>query len=158
MALAPNDSFFTYRTEYGPISICAKDDKIIRVALGRLRSTGEERPSATTNECATQLMEYFAGKRTIFDIPLLLQGTDFQKRAWERMLEIPYAQTCTATEIAELLGSPGASSAVGAAVRHNPLVVLVPAHRVVAASGRVEPNDRSARLRKAFRELERRFS
>lgn len=158
MASASDPNYFVYRTEYGPVSIGAVGERVRRVALGSVRLEGCERPSAVTNACANQLMQYFAGKRTLFDVPVLLEGSEFQMQVWDYVRQIPYGQTRTATEVAELIGHAGANRAVGSAVRKNPLVVLVPAHRVVAANGRIEPADRGAQLRHAFRELERRFS
>ncbi|WP_165060636.1 methylated-DNA--[protein]-cysteine S-methyltransferase [Adlercreutzia sp. ZJ154] len=158
MNRAPQRNFFIYRTEYGPVSIGAYKDNICRMVLGNQLLEGEKRPSAVTNKCANQLMEYFSGKRTVFDVPILLEGSDFQLKVWNRILQIPYAQTCTATDVAQLIGHPKASSAVGSAIRQNPLVILVPAHRVVTTSGRIEANDKNAQLRRAFLELERRYA
>ena len=158
MAGALDLNSFIYRTAYGPLSIGARGERICRVALGSAPLAGDERPSAATNACANQLMEYFAGKRTVFDVLLLMDGTSFQMQVWECVRQIPSAQTRTATEVAELIGHPGAARAVGAALRQNPLAVLVPAHRVIAANGRVDAADRAAQLRRAFRELEQRFA
>lgn len=146
-----------YRTPYGLMTISASGPEICGVMLGA-QGAGAARPSEATNACATQLLEYFAGKRAVFTVPLLMEGTDFQRKVWEAICGIPYGQTRTATEIAELIGKPHANRAVGQAVRANPLAVLVPAHRVIAASGRVEPADQGAQLRAAFRKLEQGFS
>lgn len=153
---SPN--YFVYRTAFGPVTIGAHAERICRIALGASALEGDERPSAATNACANQLMEYFAGKRTVFDVPVLLRGTDFQVQVWECAQRIPYGQVRTAAEAAEIVGHTGAARAVGSAVRKNPIAVVVPAHRIVAASGRVEPDDTAAQLRRAFRELEQRFA
>lgn len=153
-----SSNFFVYRTAFGPVTIGACGERICRVALGTGPLEGDERPSAVTNACANQLMEYFAGKRTAFDVPVLLNGTDFQAQVWECAQRIPYGQVRTATEVAEIIGHAGAARAVGNAVRKNPIAVVVPAHRVVPASGRVEPDDAAAQLRRAFRDLEQRFA
>lgn len=153
---SPN--YFVYRTAFGPVTIGARAERICRITLGTSPLEGDERPSAATNACANQLMEYFAGKRTVFDVPVLLRGSDFQAQVWECAQRIPYGQVRTATEVAEIIGHGGAARAVGSAVRKNPIAVVVPAHRIVAASGRVEPDDAAAQLRRAFRELEQRFA
>lgn len=82
-----------------------------------------------------QLAQYFAGKRTSFDVPLAFEGTDFQARVWRALTEIPFGTTTTYGELAKRIGKkdwPGAR-AVGAANGQNPLVVIVPCHRVIGA-------------------------
>lgn len=82
-----------------------------------------------------QLDAYFAGELTEFDLPLHLVGTPFQLRVWEQLRLIPYGETRTYGELAEALGSPGASRAVGLANGKNPVSIVVPCHRVVGAGG-----------------------
>ena len=88
-----------------------------------------------SEETSIQLDEYFAGKRWSFNLKLDLQGTDFQKKVWQAMLEIPHGQTLTYGEIARKIGKPGSARAVGMACNKNPLLVIVPCHRVVGANG-----------------------
>ncbi|MEO7421631.1 MAG: methylated-DNA--[protein]-cysteine S-methyltransferase [Ornithinibacter sp.] len=83
-----------------------------------------------------QLTEYFAGQRRLFDLPLRPTGTDFQRRVWRLLSDIPWGRTITYGAIAADLGlPPGASRAVGAANGANPLPVVVPCHRVIGADG-----------------------
>jgi methylated-DNA-[protein]-cysteine S-methyltransferase len=82
-----------------------------------------------------QLAEYFAGSRTAFDVPLALQGTDFQRRVWEALLEIPYGETVSYGELARRIESPRAVRAVGLANGRNPVAVIVPCHRVIGSDG-----------------------
>jgi methylated-DNA-[protein]-cysteine S-methyltransferase len=86
-------------------------------------------------EAERQLGEYFEGARTVFDVPLDLQGTDFQKRVWAQLLEIPYGETRSYGDLARALGDPQMAQAVGAANGNNPISIVVPCHRVVGASG-----------------------
>ena len=86
-------------------------------------------------DTAAQLREYFAGTRSSFDVPLDLQGTDFQRAVWNALLNIAPGRTTTYGEIARELGVPSASRAVGAAVGRNPVSIIVPCHRVVGSSG-----------------------
>ncbi|WP_251212993.1 methylated-DNA--[protein]-cysteine S-methyltransferase [Adlercreutzia murintestinalis] len=151
-------TYFTYRTPYGPLTIGGERERIYRVALGHLAFEGERRPSAATNACADQLLEYFAGKRTSFTVDLLVEGTLFQKEVWQAIGDIPYGQVRTATHIAHVIGRPNANRAVGQAVSSNPLAILIPAHRVTSASGRTVDTDRAAQLRAALRKLERSFA
>ncbi|MCP5028660.1 MAG: methylated-DNA--[protein]-cysteine S-methyltransferase [Actinomycetia bacterium] len=83
----------------------------------------------------TQLVEYFAGDRTDFDLPLQLEGTDFQKEAWLALAGIPYGQTISYGRQAERIGRPGAFRAVGSANGQNPVPIVLPCHRVVGADG-----------------------
>ena len=82
-----------------------------------------------------QLLEYFEGKRTAFDLPLDLRGTPFQLEVWRALLAIPYGETRSYAEIARAVGRPAAVRAVGAANGANPIAIVVPCHRVIAADG-----------------------
>lgn len=86
---------------------------------------------------AHQLKLYFQGKLTHFDVPLMPYGTDFQKNVWDALLQIPYGETRSYQEIAELIGSPRATRAVGTANAHNPLCIFIPCHRVIRSSGEI---------------------
>ena len=83
----------------------------------------------------TQFGEYFAGERRRFDLPLAPRGTEFQRRVWRALREIPYGQTLSYGELARRIGNPSASRAVGLANGANPLPVIVPCHRVIGADG-----------------------
>ena len=84
-----------------------------------------------------QLREYFAGKRTDFDLPLSPQGTEFQRTVWQRLQEIPYGETISYGELAKRVGNPKASRAVGAANGQNPIPIVIPCHRVIGANGKL---------------------
>ena len=84
---------------------------------------------------ARELDEYFGGTRKSFDHPLELDGTDFQRAVWNELLAIPFGELISYGQLAERLGKPGASRAVGSANGANPVPVLVPCHRVIAAGG-----------------------
>ncbi len=82
-----------------------------------------------------QIREYFAGKRTEFDLPLDLQGTPNQQLVWQGLLEIPFGETMTYGQLATRVGSPRAARAVGTACGRNPVSVIVPCHRVIGTDG-----------------------
>ncbi|MCO6006119.1 methylated-DNA--[protein]-cysteine S-methyltransferase [Actinoallomurus purpureus] len=82
-----------------------------------------------------QLCAYFAGELTAFDLPIAPSGTDFQQRVWRRLAAIPYGETLTYGRIAADIGRPGAARAVGAAGGRTPVPIILPCHRVIAASG-----------------------
>lgn len=149
-------TYYVYRTPYGPISIGATRKAVTAVVLGEAALPGEERPTALTNRCATELMEYLAGKRRAFTVAAAPAGTDFQQRVWRVLRDVPYGRTVTTAEVAAAIGSPDSYRMVGAAVRANPVAVLVPCHRVVGANGRTPGAGRAARMREACLKLERR--
>jgi methylated-DNA-[protein]-cysteine S-methyltransferase len=98
-------------------------------------SAGSASAEAHLDRAQVQLAEYFEGTRRTFDLELDPAGTDFQLRAWNALRAIPFGQTISYGEQAAELGEPGAARAVGAANGRNPLSIVVPCHRVVAASG-----------------------
>ena len=125
----------------GPLTVLASDNGVHAIAFG---SDQTERvkinlPRAVNhpiiNAAVEQLAMYFEGTLKIFDLPLDLRGTDFQKQVWKLLLEIPFGETRTYGDIACTLGNVGASQAVGAANGKNPVAIVVPCHRVIGASG-----------------------
>lgn len=95
----------------------------------------EERPDLPVfEETCRWLDEYFSGKRPDVIPPLVMRGSDFRKRVWQRLLEIPYGQTVTYGQLARSLGCRSAQ-AIGGAVGHNPLTLIIPCHRVAGTNG-----------------------
>jgi methylated-DNA-[protein]-cysteine S-methyltransferase len=88
-------------------------------------------------ETAHQLDAYFAKKLKIFTIPLLPQGTTFQKQVWQALVEIPFGETCSYGDIATKIKNPKSSRAVGMANNRNPIAIIIPCHRVIGASGKL---------------------
>jgi len=84
-----------------------------------------------------QLTEYFAGDRQTFDLPIKLTGTPFQLRVWQELVRIPFGTTITYAQLAERIGKPTASRAVGHANGRNPISIIVPCHRVIGADGKL---------------------
>lgn len=87
------------------------------------------------SQAVDEMNEYFAGKRTKFNVPLDLQGTPFQVRVWKELLKIPFGKTCSYRDIAKKIKNPKAVRAVGGANGKNPVCIIVPCHRVIAADG-----------------------
>lgn len=87
------------------------------------------------NQTKRELEEYFSGTRQKFQIPLDVEGSEFQKKVWNQLRKIPYGKTCAYKDIATKLSDPNASRAVGTANGKNPLWIIVPCHRVITASG-----------------------
>jgi methylated-DNA-[protein]-cysteine S-methyltransferase len=88
-------------------------------------------------EAARQLDQYFAGKRKAFDLPLAVSGTQFQEQVWLALAEIPYGETISYAELARWVGRPQAFRAVGQANGANPIPIILPCHRVIAADGTI---------------------
>jgi methylated-DNA-[protein]-cysteine S-methyltransferase len=100
-----------------------------------MNDSEEDASTGPLPEAVRQLEEYFAGNRRDFDLPLCLNGTLFQQRAWSALTEIPYGETWSYGELAKRIGNPNASRAVGLANGRNPISILVPCHRVIGADG-----------------------
>lgn len=105
-----------------------------RLLLG-LNATFEEKKTPLLTKVSNQLDEYFAGERTQFDIPLLTVGTDFQKRVWEALQEIPFGKTWSYLELAREMGDEKAVRAVAAANGANALSIIIPCHRIIGSDG-----------------------
>ncbi len=125
----------------GLLTILASDNGVHAIAFGSDRTEQAKiNLSRAVNHpiidaTIKQLAMYFEGTLKVFDLPLDLCGTDFQKRVWKLLLEIPFGETRTYGDIARALGNAGASQAVGAANGKNPVAIVVPCHRVIGASG-----------------------
>lgn len=94
-------------------------------------------PSPLQREVDKQMREYFEGKRKEFDLPLRPEGTVFQKKVWNALLEIPFGETRSYQDIANAVGSPKACRAVGMANHQNPIIIVIPCHRVIGKSGKL---------------------
>jgi methylated-DNA-[protein]-cysteine S-methyltransferase len=127
----------TLRTAVGLLRVTADDVGI--VAIERVNRSvevvGGTKANRHAEQAVRQLREYFAGKRRRFDVPLHLEGTAFQERAWAVMRKIPYGATISYAQQAKQIGKPRATRAVGTANGANPIPVIVPCHRVVASDG-----------------------
>ena len=84
-----------------------------------------------------QIGEYFEGRRSTFSVPVRLNGPEFYRRVWSALCDIPYGETISYGELARRVGEPDAARAVGAANGANPIVIIVPCHRVIGADGKL---------------------
>jgi methylated-DNA-[protein]-cysteine S-methyltransferase len=107
-------------------------DKRIKNALS---TTYVKEACATTNETIRQLGEYFANKRQLFDLPLLMLGTDFQQTVWNSLLNIPYGTTHSYLQLAKSIGNEKAVRAVATANGANAMSIIIPCHRVIGSNG-----------------------
>ena len=116
----------------GPLTLFAEDDFLTALVYG---DYGGYDDIPLFREARRQLDEYFDGQRQAFHLPLRPEGTEFQKKVWQVLCRIPYGQMISYRELAPRVGAPRAFQAVGQANGHNPLPILIPCHRVIAANG-----------------------
>lgn len=102
-----------------------------------LAAAKKVRKHPVLDKAEKQLREYFAGKRTAFDVPLSPTGTPFQKKVWKGLTQIPFGETLSYGGLARKIKSPKAMRAVGAANGRNPIAIIVPCHRVIGENGKL---------------------
>ena len=149
-------SMWFYESKIGRVGITEKDGKITNVYI-----TGDELPqdvqiceTPLLKEAIRQLESYFAGELTEFTLPLEPSGTDFMKKVWAALCEIPYGKTATYREVAEKVGVPKGARAVGLANNRNPIPIFIPCHRVIGADGSLTGYRGGLEIKKRLLELE----
>ena len=129
-------NYFCYDTEIGRIKISEKDEKIIGLVFSDYKKENEiEKETDAIRKTYLQLKEYLSGKRKNFDIEIEMIGTEFQKKVWKELLNIPYGETRSYKDIAIAIGNEKACRAVGNANNKNPIAIIVPCHRVIGSNG-----------------------
>ena len=130
---------FMYKTDIGEIGIMENG-----MAITHLYFAGEKIPEGTSiketpllKKAGEQLLDYLAGKRKFFELPLAAQGTVFQQNVWKALQEIPYGATCSYGEVAKNIGNPKACRAVGMSNNKNPIPIFIPCHRVIGTNGKL---------------------
>jgi methylated-DNA-[protein]-cysteine S-methyltransferase len=129
----------TIDSPVGSLLLSASDGRLTQLSF---RSSSiaspaahDPRESEVLEATKRQLDEYFARRRSRFQIPIDLHGSDFHRRVWQLLLEIPYGETISYGKLAEMVGVAGEARAVGAANGANPIAIIVPCHRVIGADG-----------------------
>ena len=114
-------------------------DGRIEKTVGKLKmhlpEGGEEDDTALLERVTQELDEYFAGARRELDVPLLLAGTEFQRKVWNALPEVKYGETATYKDLAKSIGRPASVRAVASAVGANPISIIIPCHRIVGSNG-----------------------
>jgi len=147
-----SDTYFTYNTPHGPLTLRATTRGICEVAFDGAAMSGRNVATSVTNQAANELQEYLAGKRREFNVALDPQGSAFQKAVWTEVSNICYGDTSTAADIAAALGKPGSHRSVGTAIRANKLAPFIPTHRIVIANA----TGKQAKIFRALVSLEQR--
>lgn len=119
----------------GVLRILSNGDGITEIKF--MEFDGPEDPDVHTESAKTQLREYFEENRSVFQLDLQPQGTDFEQRVWKQLLEIPQGSTTSYGKIAKKLGDEKASQAVGKANGKNPIAIVIPCHRVIGADNKL---------------------
>jgi methylated-DNA-[protein]-cysteine S-methyltransferase len=119
-------------SDAGLVAVLWQDDRPGRVPLG---PTSQAPDHPVLAETEAQLAAYFAGERRAFDLPLDFRGTEFQRAVWSALLDIPFGETRSYSQLARAIGRPSASRAVGAANGRNPISIIAPCHRMIGGSG-----------------------
>ena len=129
---------YLYSSPIGELTIVVEDELLKGLHFGD-EPDGErvEEVEGLIKETVAALNAYFAGELKEFTLPLSPEGTDFQQRTWQSLCDIPYGETRSYKEVAEMAGSPKAARAVGMANNRNPIAIIIPCHRVVGADGKL---------------------
>ncbi len=131
-----------------------KRDSVDNRIKNALKADFVEQNDAVLDETRAQLDAYFKGERTNFDIPLLLVGTDFQKKVWQALLQVPYGTTSTYAQLASDIDKAKAVRAVANANGANPIGVIVPCHRIIGTDGTLTGYAGGLPIKKYLLELE----
>jgi methylated-DNA-[protein]-cysteine S-methyltransferase len=123
-------------TKFGTVEVRADQEGVTSIRFTQDNSVVAN-GCLHTQQTIKQLKEYFAGKRTQFNLCLNAKGTDFQNQVWRQLATIEYGQTCSYADIAKSINNPKAVRAVGAANGRNPLTIVVPCHRVIGSNGKL---------------------
>jgi len=128
--------YYFYKTPIGRLQIFADSEYITRISFfeKKVRDAIEEE-TPLIKKMYLELEEYFTGKRKSFDVPVKPNGTFFQQSVWKALQAIPYGETRSYKQIAEMIGKPTACRAVGMANNRNPIPIVIPCHRVVGTNG-----------------------
>ena len=133
-----SDFYGWMNTPVGLLIVEANDDGVTKVEFEAPEPVDvlpEAKPNPVVELALQQLEEYFAGKRQQFDLPLAAKGTEFRQQVWGALLDIPYGDTTSYSDIAHTLNNHKAVRAVGAANGANPIAIVVPCHRVIGKNG-----------------------
>lgn len=142
----------------GRLAVGVEDGAVTDIHFERSRDWPQNYVEGETplhREAFRQLEEYFAGSRRLFDLPLAPAGTDFQLRCWNALRAIPYGETRSYGDVARAVGSPRAFRAVGMANNRNPIVIVIPCHRVIGSDGKLVGFGGGLDVKASLLELER---
>lgn len=129
--------YYYVESPIGKLTLISEGRDLIGLYFGEVESEGDYEESHVIKEALIQLEEYFKRERKEFSIPLKFYGTDFQKKCWNELLNIPYGETRSYKDIAKLVGCPKGYRAVGNSNNKNPISIIAPCHRVIGSGGKL---------------------
>ena len=148
--------WYSYQTKIGSILIKEEENKISQIRILKQEELeGERKETLLIKNAYLQIQEYLEGKRKEFDLPLLMKGTAFQIQVWNALKDIPYGETISYQEIARKIGNEKAVRAVGGANHNNPIMVVVPCHRVIGKNKKLVGYAGGLELKEKLLEIEK---
>jgi len=133
---SPIGTLYVASSDQGVVCLSLSGRKdLLKSLKNRLPDMELEENAVKNRDVIKQLKEYFSGARKRFDLPLHVMGTEFQKRVWRQLCQVPFGQTASYKEIAEKIGNPKAMRAVGQANHQNLIPIIIPCHRIIGANG-----------------------
>lgn len=147
---------YSYEFPVGRYYIAEADGAITDISTYTVEGA-QTKETPLISKAAEQIREYFNGRRKAFDLPLNAVGTGFRKRVWDAMLEIPYGETKTYKDMAELAGNVKACRAAGGACGANPISIVIPCHRVIGSDDSLTGYGGGLHIKTALLELEQRY-
>jgi len=166
-----NESYLTYEAPIGKVYLTSDGKHLTALKFSApdsppdtdspdadspgTNTSGTDPTDAVIEMAVKQLDEYFAGKRREFDLPISPHGTEFQRRVWQSLLTIPYGETRSYGQVAQMIGNPKACRAVGMANNRNPISIIIPCHRVIGSGGELTGYGGGLEAKQKLLELEK---
>ncbi len=148
-------NYFYKKTKIGYITIFENNEKIIKLRLDKIEDNSNFILSPLIEKTFIELEEYFEGRRKKFDIPIKPEGTDFQKKVWQELTKIPYGTYTTYKDIANKIKNKNASRAVGSANNKNPILIIIPCHRVIGSNKKLKGYSEGINYQKMLLKIEK---
>ena len=156
--------FYMYNTKIGKLVFVSEDEYIVEILLEkditeenikRINTTHVEKENKIIKKAIKQINEYLQGDRKEFDIPIKPKGTEFRKKVWNKLIDIPYGKTTSYKDIAVKLDNHNASRAVGNANNKNPIPIIIPCHRVIGTNGKLVGYSGGIEVKKYLLDIEK---
>ncbi|MFA6850518.1 MAG: methylated-DNA--[protein]-cysteine S-methyltransferase [Selenomonadaceae bacterium] len=146
-------------TRFGELTLVATEQAVTQVLFGSIvLKHAHSGTNKVLRQAAKEIEEYMAWERRVFSVPLAYEGTAFQNKVWTSLRDIPYGVTCSYKELAESIGDPKASRAVGNANNKNPLPIFIPCHRVIGSDGSLVGYAGGIEIKQKLLKLERNYT
>ena len=148
-------NYYYQNTKLGYITVVEDNGKIVGLKFGKFLLGHEFKKTSLIKDIYKQLDEYFYEERKLFDIPIEVVATNFDQKVFKILRQIPYGMTVSYGDVADRLGSRSYSRAVGNACKRNPILIIVPCHRVISSSGELSQYVAGQNLKEELLRIER---